>query len=237
MALRIITAGPIAMAAFRRARRCTIRSAGQTTMCAHPRSRRRRALRTFMAANDIPIRDVLAFPPQQITGPLANRGSGLVVHRHRLRARCFCYWAGSAGCGAVQPRRGFRVLGAECHAPAPEIGHEVKLINFNQLPGSPLALRIQNFARNSTGDQAFVTNINGFNRPLNRQVRPGWMRLCRRLRRSARPRRRLALCGPTRQWSAGPDPRHRGDLEDLPDVALMQSVGGGYGRPFFCTAL
>ena len=41
--------------------------------------------------------------------------------------------------------------------PAPEIGHEVKLINFNQIPGSPLAVRIQNFARNVTGDQAFIT--------------------------------------------------------------------------------
>jgi hypothetical protein len=34
-------------------------------------------------------------------------------------------------------------------APAPEVGHEVKLINFNQVPGSPLALRFQNFGRNS----------------------------------------------------------------------------------------
>jgi len=57
--------------------------------------------------------------------------------------------------------------------PAPEIGHEVKLINLNQVPGSPLALRIENFARNSTGDQAFVTpNINGFNRPTNVRVGP-----------------------------------------------------------------
>ena len=56
--------------------------------------------------------------------------------------------------------------------PDAEIGHEVKLINFNQLPGSPLALRIQNFARNSTNDQAFVTMINGFNRPTNIRFGP-----------------------------------------------------------------
>jgi hypothetical protein len=48
----------------------------------------------------------------------------------------------------------------------------VKLINFNQVPGSPLALRFQNFGRNSTGDQAFVTNINGFNRPTNIRFGP-----------------------------------------------------------------
>jgi hypothetical protein len=56
--------------------------------------------------------------------------------------------------------------------PAPVIGHEVKLINFNQSPGSPLALKIQNFARNSTGDQAFVTNINGFKPPTNVRFGP-----------------------------------------------------------------
>ena len=56
--------------------------------------------------------------------------------------------------------------------PAPEIGHEVKLINFNQLPGSPLALKVQNFARNTTGDQAFINNINGFNRPTNIRFGP-----------------------------------------------------------------
>src|SRR5207302_1417105 len=57
--------------------------------------------------------------------------------------------------------------------PAPVIGHEVKLINFNQLPDTPLSLQIQNFARNSTGDQAFVTpNINGFNRPTNLRFGP-----------------------------------------------------------------
>ena len=33
-------------------------------------------------------------------------------------------------------------------------------------------MRIQNFAINSTGDQAFVTNINGFNRPLNVRFGP-----------------------------------------------------------------
>ena len=40
------------------------------------------------------------------------------------------------------------------------------------MPGSPLALRFQNFGRNSTGDQAFVTNINGFNRPTNIRFGP-----------------------------------------------------------------
>ena len=56
--------------------------------------------------------------------------------------------------------------------PRPEVGHEVKLINFNQVTGSPLAMRFHNFARNSTGDQAFVTNINGFQPPLDVRFGP-----------------------------------------------------------------
>src|SRR5205823_1568661 len=57
-------------------------------------------------------------------------------------------------------------------SPAPEIGHEVKLINFNQKLDDPLALKIQNFARNNTGDQAFLNGIGGFNRPTNIRFGP-----------------------------------------------------------------
>src|SRR5215831_5086874 len=58
--------------------------------------------------------------------------------------------------------------------PAPEVGHEVKLINFNQDPSSPLQLSFQNFARNDTGDQAFIDPIHtaGFNRPTNVRFGP-----------------------------------------------------------------
>ena len=59
-------------------------------------------------------------------------------------------------------------------APAPEVGHEVKLINFNQDPSTPLSLSFENFARNDTGDQAFVspTNTAAFNRPTNVRFGP-----------------------------------------------------------------
>jgi hypothetical protein len=52
------------------------------------------------------------------------------------------------------------------------VGHEVKLINFNQLVNQPLALEIQPFARNTTGDQAFLTGMSGFNRPTNVRFGP-----------------------------------------------------------------
>src|SRR5262249_22143442 len=58
--------------------------------------------------------------------------------------------------------------------PAPEVGHEIKLINFNQNRNAPLSLSFQHFARNDTGDQAFIssTNTAAFNRPTNVRFGP-----------------------------------------------------------------
>jgi glucose/arabinose dehydrogenase len=66
----------------------------------------------------------------------------------------------------------FGFSAANATAPAPEAGHEVKLINFNQLPGTPLALKIQRFAHNTTFEQAFVDGLRGFNRPTNVRFGP-----------------------------------------------------------------
>ena len=184
------------------------------------------------AAGDIPIRDVLAFPPQQITGPLANEGADSSFTGIDFVPDVFVGGPVQPGCGAVHASRG--ISGSRRRMPAiptPEIGHEVKLINFNQLPGSPLALRIQNFARNSTGDQAFVNQHQRVQPSDQHQVRPGRMRLCRGLRRGAGQRPRYAFCR-RRQWPARPDPGHRGDLEDLPDVIGAPVSRGGFGRPF-----
>jgi len=58
--------------------------------------------------------------------------------------------------------------------PATEIGHEVKLINFNQLPDTPLALKVQRFAHNTPPFvQAFTQDgVNGFNRPTQLRFGP-----------------------------------------------------------------
>src|SRR5207302_7063407 len=57
-------------------------------------------------------------------------------------------------------------------APAPEVGHEIKLINFEQKGNQALALKVQGFARNKTGDQAFLDGTAGFNRPTNIRFGP-----------------------------------------------------------------
>jgi len=127
-------------------------------------------LANLQAAGAIPIAPVLAFPPQQITGPLAIEGADSSFTGIDFVPDAF----------VIDPVRPGAVLyslegdfGFSPGNGTPEIGHEVKLINFNQVPGSPIALKVQNFARNNTGDQAFIVpNFNGFNRPTNVRFGP-----------------------------------------------------------------
>src|SRR6516162_522808 len=124
-------------------------------------------------AKDVPIADVLAFPPQQITGPLANEGADSSFTGIDFVPDAFVLDPVRPGAALYSLEGDFGFSAPNATSPAPEIGHEVKLINFNQVPGSPLALRIQNFARNSTGDEAFIVdNLNAFNRPLNVRFGP-----------------------------------------------------------------
>ena len=76
----------------------------------------------------------------------------------------------------------FGFSAANATAPAPEAGHEVKLMNFARQRGGwgddergrtkPLVLNLQRFAYNKTFEQAFVTGIAGFNRPTNVRFGP-----------------------------------------------------------------
>ncbi len=131
-------------------------------------------LANLMKANDIPIRDVLASPPQQITGPLALDGADSSFTGIDFVPDAFVTDPVKPGAVLYSLEGDFGFSPSNATPPAPEIGHEVKLINFNQLPGSPLALRVQNFARNPPGmEQAFIfPNLNGFNRPTNIRFGP-----------------------------------------------------------------
>jgi hypothetical protein len=126
-------------------------------------------LANLQAAGDIPMMDVLAGPPQQITGPLAIEAADASFTGIDFVPDAFVISPVQPGAALYSFEGDF---GFSPPNGTPEVGHEVKLLNFNQVPGSPLALKFQNFARNSTGDQAFTTNINGFNRPTNVRFGP-----------------------------------------------------------------
>lgn len=122
-------------------------------------------------SEDVPIRDVLDHPPQPITSPLAIEAADSSMTGIAFVPHSF------AG-GPVQRGAALYALEGDFGFSAPnsgsaEVGHEIKLINFSE-PGEALALQIQGFARNNSGDQAFINpnNINAFNRPTNVRFGP-----------------------------------------------------------------
>jgi hypothetical protein len=123
---------------------------------------------------DVPIRDVLAFPPQRITAPIAIEAADSSFTGIDFAPASFAVGPVEHGAALYSLEGDFGFSPPNAIEPAPEVGHEVKLINFNQDPTKPLALSFRNFARNVTGDQAFISADHpaGFNRPTNVRFGP-----------------------------------------------------------------
>jgi hypothetical protein len=127
---------------------------------------------------DVPIRDVLAFPPQPITSPIAIEAADSSFTGIDFVPDAFVTDPVKPGAALYSLEGDFGFSPANASAPAnstesaQEVGHEVKLINFNQLPGTPLTLEIQRFAHNTIFEQAFPDGLRGFNRPTNVRFGP-----------------------------------------------------------------
>jgi hypothetical protein len=119
----------------------------------------------LLLKEDVPIRDVLAGPPQQITSPLAIEAADSSFTGIDFVPNAFVVGPVQPGAALYTLEGDFGFSPGNATAPAPEVGHEVKLINFNQLEDTPLALKIQRFAHNTTFEQAFPDGLRGFNRP------------------------------------------------------------------------
>jgi glucose/arabinose dehydrogenase len=120
-------------------------------------------------AEDVPIKDVLDHPPQQITSPLALEAADSSFTGIDFVPDSFA--RGPVGRGAV-----LYALEGDFGFSAPnsgsdEIGHEVRVINFSK-QGDALALKIQRFAKNKSGDQAFIDGSHGWNRPTQLRFGP-----------------------------------------------------------------
>ena len=122
-------------------------------------------------SEDVPIRDVLSFPPQQITSPLAIEAADSSFTGIDFVPNSFATGPVRRGAALYSLEGDFGFSKANATEPAPEVGHEVKLINFSK-PGEPLELKILRFAFNKTTEQAFVSGISGFNRPTNVKFGP-----------------------------------------------------------------
>jgi|SRR5579864_2681823 len=125
----------------------------------------------LILSEDVPIRDVLASPPAPIVAPLALEAADSSITGIDFVPNSFATGPVQRGAALYSLEGDFGFSGPNATAPAPEVGHEVKLINFGE---DPLSLSFQNFARNDTGGQAFisVTNTAGFNRPTNVRFGP-----------------------------------------------------------------
>jgi hypothetical protein len=93
----------------------------------------------------------------------------------------------------------------------------VKLMNFNQDLSAPLSLSFRNFARNETGDQAFISSTKnaGSNWPINVRSGPDGCASVVDYGAVRDPGGDTGFCQSGR-CSAGSDPGHRRDLQDPP---------------------
>ena len=124
-------------------------------------------------AEDVPIRDVLAFPPQPITSPLAIEAADSSFTGIDFVPDSFAQGPVQRGAALYALEGDFGFSRANATAPAPEVGHEIKLLNFSKV-SEPLQLQISRFAFNKTFEQAFVSpsGIHAFNRPTNVRFGP-----------------------------------------------------------------
>lgn len=122
-------------------------------------------------SEDVPIHDVLAGPPQPITSPLAIEAADSSFTGIDFVPESFAHGPVRRGAALYALEGDFGFSKGNATAPGPEVGHEIKLINFSK-PGHPLQLKIQRFAHNTTFEQAFVDGLRGFNRPTNIRFGP-----------------------------------------------------------------
>ncbi|HEX9491329.1 MAG TPA: hypothetical protein VF930_13665 [Stellaceae bacterium] len=122
-------------------------------------------------SEDRPMRDVLAFPPQQITAPLAIEAADSSFTGIDFVPHSFVGGPIERGAALYALEGDFGFSASNASPPAPEAGHEIKLINFSD-PDDPLVLKIMRFAHNTTFEQAFPDGLRAFNRPTNVKFGP-----------------------------------------------------------------
>ena len=118
------------------------------------------SLAAILAAN-IPVKTVLAHPPQPVTAPLAIEPANVAIVGVDFVPKSFAQGVVNRG-AALAAREGD--FGFSAGNGKPEEGHDVQLVNFSG-PGEPLKLQLSVFARNSTFEQAFPDDLRGITDP------------------------------------------------------------------------
>ena len=119
-------------------------------------------------ALDIPVKPVLAFPPQPITAPLALEPADVAAVGLDFVPTSFVTGPVQRGAALVAREGDFGFSAANGE---PEAGHDIELVNFSR-SGEPLQLQQTRFAHNTTFEQAFVDGLRGINRPVDLKFGP-----------------------------------------------------------------
>ena len=122
----------------------------------------------LVLANDVPVKPVLASPPQAITAPLALEPADVAAVGLDFVPDSFVTGPVKKGAALISREGDF---GFSKGNGVPEAGHDVELVNFSK-KGDPLQLQLQRFAYNTTFEQAFVDGLRGINRPVDLKFGP-----------------------------------------------------------------
>jgi glucose/arabinose dehydrogenase len=135
-------------------------------LCASPPNPSFPACIPLVLANDVPVKPVLAFPPQPITAPVALEPADVAAVGLDFVPDSFVTGPVRRGAALISREGDF---GFSASNGTPEAGHDVELVNFS---GPPLQLQLQRFAHNTTFEQAFPDGLRGINRPVDLKFGP-----------------------------------------------------------------
>jgi glucose/arabinose dehydrogenase len=122
----------------------------------------------LVLANDVPVKPVLAAPPQPITAPLALEPADVAAVGLDFVPDSFVTGVVKKGAALIAREGDFGFSPANGE---PEAGHDVELVNFGP-SNLPLQLSQSRFAHNTTFEQAFVDGLRGINRPVDLKFGP-----------------------------------------------------------------
>ena len=122
----------------------------------------------LVLTNDVPVKPVLKFPPQEITAPLALEPVDVAAVGLDFVPDSFATGPVNRGAALIAREGDF---GFSKASGTPESGHDVELVNFS-LTGKVLTLSQSRFAHNTTFEQAFPDGLRGINRPVDLKFGP-----------------------------------------------------------------
>jgi hypothetical protein len=137
-------------------------------LCTNPPNPTFPACVPLVLANDVPVRPVLAHPPQPITAPLALEPVDVAAVGLDFVPNSFVSGMVKKGAALIAREGDFGFSAANGD---PEAGHDIELVNFSG-PGETLQLSQVRFAFNKTFEQAFVDGLRGINRPVDLKFGP-----------------------------------------------------------------